>query len=110
MPEQAIPSARGAYVSGSNDWFSFFCNWPAALPRAGVLVTSLNETMPFRDFWIKDEMLLIERTTPDAMGARFVLLTFGVINVVKFTNPLSAADISGAGFQADVASRQPVAV
>ena len=95
-------------MAANQDWYSFFCNWPAALPRAGVLVTSLNEAMPFRNFWIKDEMLLVERQTPDAMGARFVLLTFEVINVVKFTNPLSADDISGAGFQATGSARQAV--
>ncbi len=94
-------------MAAPQDWYSFFCEWPAGLPRAGVLVTSLNETMPFRNFWLKDEMLLVERQTPDAMGARFVLLSFEVINVVKFTNPLSEAEIAGAGFQAEVATRQP---
>ena len=72
------------------------------------MVTDLNETMPFKDFWLRDEMLLIERVTPDAMGARFVLLSFEMINTVKFTNPLSATEIADAGFSAEV--QQPLSV
>lgn len=94
-------------MAAAQNWDSFFSNWPASLPRRGVLQTVLQEAMPFKDFWIKDGMLLFERVTPDAMGARFVLLSFDTINLVKFINPLSAAEISAAGFQADVTDRQP---
>ena len=90
----------------AQQWDSFFSNWPTSLPRSGVLLTNLNETMPFKDFWLKEGMLLIERQTPDAMGARFVLLSFDVLNVVKFTNPLTAAEIAEAGFRAEVPQRQ----
>ena len=94
-------------MTASQKWDAFFSNWPTSLARKGLLQTVLNEAMPFKDYWIKDGMLLIERVTPDAMGARFVLLSFEVISLVKFTDPLSAADIAGAGFQAKVASGQP---
>ena len=90
----------------AQQWDTFFSNWPASLPRSGVLLTNLNETMPFKDFWLKEGMLLIERQTPDAMGARFVLLSFEVLNVVKFTNPLTTAEIAEAGFFAEVVQRQ----
>ncbi len=88
-------------------WDSFFNNWPASLPRQGLLQTVLNETMPFKDFWLKEGMLLIERVTPDAQGARFVLLAFDVISVMKFTNPLKAAEISAAGFSAELPRKRP---
>ena len=91
----------------SQKWENFFSNWPASLARKGVVQTVLNEAMPFKNYWIKDGMLLIERVTPDAMGARFVLLSFEVINLVKFTDPLSAAEIAEAGFQAEAPNRQP---
>ena len=94
-------------MAAAQQWDSFFSNWPASLPRGGVLLTNLNETMPFKDFWLKDGMLLIERVTPDAMGARFVLLSFEALNVVKFTTPLTGAEIAEAGFRADVEQRQP---
>lgn len=94
-------------MAAAQQWESFFRNWPSSLPRSGVLVTSLNETMPFRTFWLKDSMVLVERQTPDAMGARFVLISFEEINIVKFTNPLTGAEIAEAGFSAESASRQP---
>jgi len=98
---------RWAVMAASQNWESFFCNWPAALPRKGVVTTSLNETIPFRSFWLKDGMVLIERVTPDALGARFVLLSFEAINVVKFTDPLTTAIIADAGFGEPAAKRQP---
>jgi len=94
-------------MAATQNWDSFFSNWPSSLPRRGMLQTSLNETMPFKDFWIKNGMLLIERVTPDAQGARFVLLGFDVVSAVKFINPLSAAEIAEAGFRAEVPNRQP---
>lgn len=94
-------------MTASQNWESFFSNWPSALPRCGLLQTMLNETMPFKDFWLKDGMLLIERVTPDAQGARFVLLGFDVVSVMKFTNPLKAAEIAAAGFLVELPSRQP---
>ncbi|MEM8946526.1 MAG: hypothetical protein AAGD11_15240 [Planctomycetota bacterium] len=93
-------------MTSRQDWYSLFSRWPASLPRKGVLVTSLNETIIFKDFWLKDELLLVERLTPDSMGARFVILNFEVINVVKFTNPLTAQEIASAGFSAEVVRRQ----
>jgi len=81
-------------------WKLYFTNWPAGLPRGGVLVTSHNEAIPFRKFWLKDELLLLERTAPDANGGRFLLLGFDLIDSVKFTNPLSEATIAEAGFVA----------
>ena len=94
-------------MTASQTWDTFFSNWPKALPRKGVLQTVLNEAMPFKDFWLKDGMVLIERVTPDAMGARFVLLSFEVINLVKFIEPLTAGIIADAGFQANITSREP---
>ena len=54
--------------------------------------------MPFRNFWLKDDMLLLERTNPDAMGGRFLIMGFEVINSVKFISPLTEAAIAESGF------------
>jgi len=91
-------------MAASQNWESFFSNWPESLPRKGVLQTVLNEQMPFRNYWLKDGMLLLERVTPDAMGARFVLLSFDAISLVKFTDPLTNAIIDEAGFNNGVAA------
>jgi hypothetical protein len=87
-------------MTTAHNWKSLFIEWPAEFPKGGIIVTTLNETVPFRKFWLKGEMLLLERTVPDATGGRFLLLGYDVISCVKFTNPLSEAAIDGAGFAA----------
>ena len=94
-------------MAASQKWELFFCNWPSSMPRKGVLQSVLNEAIPFKDFWLKDGMLLVERVTPDAMGARFVLLSFEVVNLLKLTNPLNAAEIAEAGFVVDLPKSKP---
>lgn len=79
-------------------WKSLFNDWPIDLPQRGALVTSLNETIPFRNFWLKEELLLLERTNPDVAGGRFLLLNLDEISLLKFTDPLNESTIAGAGF------------
>lgn len=86
-------------------WKSYFNNWPAGLPRNGVLVTSHNEAIPFRKYWLKEDLLLLERTAPDANGGRFLLLGFDTIFSVKFTSPIAEESIAKAGFVASDADR-----
>ena len=95
------------FMQASQRWDAFFNNWPASLARKGILQTILNEVMPFKNYWIKDGLLLIERVTPDAMGARFVLVSFEVVSLVKFIDPLSATDIAAAGFGVEASNQQP---
>ena len=85
-------------MSTNHGWKSVFTNWPEAIARRGILVSSLNEAMPFKGFMVKDDMLLLERTNPDAMGARYILLSFDAINNVKFTDPLKESVFTGAGY------------
>jgi hypothetical protein len=79
-------------------WSSFFSNWPTGIPHRGVLVNTLNEAMPFKNFLVKDEMLLLERTNVDPLGARFILLSFDAINSVKLIDPLKESVFAAAGF------------
>ncbi len=65
-----------------------------------MLVTLLDESMPFKNFWLRDDLLLLERTNPDVAGGRFMLLSFEVINTVKFIDPLNESTISDAQFVA----------
>ena len=49
-------------------WRSLFENWPESIPREGLLITTFNETIQFKDFLISGSILLIERETPDTYG------------------------------------------
>lgn len=79
-------------------WKTTFNNWPTGIQRRGVLVNSLNEAIPFKSFLIKDDMLLLERTNPDPLGSRFILLGFESISSVRFIDPLKESVLTGAGF------------
>jgi hypothetical protein len=90
-------------MTPAENWKSFFTDWPADFPQSGIVISTLNETVPFRNFWLKGDMLLLERTNPDAMGGRFLIMGFDVINSVKFISPLTEAAIAGSGFAASSA-------
>jgi hypothetical protein len=79
-------------------WKHVFMNWPTGIPRRGVMLTTLNETTPFKSFMIKDDLLLLERTNPDPLGSRFVLLGYDAINSVKLVDPLKESVFTAAGF------------
>jgi hypothetical protein len=79
-------------------WKSFFSNWPVGIQQRGILLTCLNETIPFRGFMMKEDVLLLERSNPDSMGARFILIDFAAINSLRLTDPLKEAVFAGAGF------------
>lgn len=84
--------------SSGEVWRDFFAKWPAGIPKRGVLVSSLNEATPFKSFFVKGEMLLLERTNPDPLGARFVLLGFDAVHAVKLIDPIKEEVFSAAGF------------
>jgi len=85
-------------VKPSQTWKDVFTWWPAGVPKRGVLVDALNETIPFKSFLIRDEMLLLERTNPDPLGARFILLPFEAVHSIKLVDPLKESVLVDAGF------------
>lgn len=84
-------------------WREMFTNWPAVLPRRGLIVSTLNETVPFKSFFLKNDTLLLERTNPDAVGARFIILAFDAIHMLKLTDPLKESVLNDAGYVGQLA-------
>ena len=85
-------------MNAENTWKTTFATWPAGIPRRGIVVDRLNESMPFKGFMIKDDTVLLERTNPDSLGARYILLAFDSINAVKFIDPIKESIFVTAGF------------
>jgi hypothetical protein len=85
-------------MTSSQVWKSVFNNWPTGIPRRGLVISSLNEPMPFKGFMVKEDVVLLERTNPDSLGARFILLGFEAINCVKLIDPLKESVFASAGF------------
>jgi hypothetical protein len=79
-------------------WRELFSNWPATIPRRGVVLSTLNEPTPFKSFMTRGNLLLLERTNPDPIGTRFVLLAYDAIHAVKFIDPLKETTFTAAGF------------
>lgn len=86
-----------------NHWQDFFENWPNSLARGGVLVTSFGEQIPFCSFSTKDGLLLLQRMTPDSLGARHVILSFNQIFCYKVTAVISDDVFTEAGFSGELA-------
>lgn len=85
-------------TNDANPWRELFLKWPATLPKRGVVISTLNEGTPFKSFMLKDQMLLLERTNPDPLGARYVVLAFDAIHLVKLIDPLKEEVFAAAGF------------
>ncbi len=69
------------------EWRGIFENWPAGLPRQGLLTTTFQESIPFADFRYSEGLLLVERDRPDSLGARKVMLSFSAIAALKLSDP-----------------------
>ena len=79
-------------------WQALIQNWPKDLPQRGVLVTVLNEQIPFRGFMFTDELILFERTNPDPMGARMILLPYTQIASIRIIDVIREQVFAGLGY------------
>lgn len=86
-------------MNAAEGWRNLFENWPAAIPRGGLVITSGGESVPFRDFLISGPLLLLDRDVPDSSGARKVILPYEFIAALKLTNTLELARYQVMGFQ-----------
>ena len=48
---------------------------------------------------LTEDVLLLERTVPDAQGARFVLMKFDTIATIKVIDPLGVDAFTAFGFE-----------
>ncbi len=80
-------------------WKMLFQRWPASVPKAGIVATSLNENITFTNFLVSEHSVLLERDRPDAMGARSAILPWQEIVTVKLTSPVEPAQFKEMGFR-----------
>lgn len=76
-----------------------FEGWPGGLPRRGVVVTTLNEQIPFSDFRVAEDAVYVVRTTPDAIGSRSVILAWESIAALKFVDEVRPKVMAELGFE-----------
>ncbi len=85
-------------MANDTNWKQFFLTWAPELPRRGILVTTFGEQLPFSNFLTSEAMLFLERTNPDSLGARAMLLPYDAIAAVKMTEVVKAKTLREAGF------------
>jgi hypothetical protein len=90
--------SKAAPMTTQNTWKETFTKWPAGIPRRGLVVNNLNEAMPFKAFMTKDDTVLLERSNPDSLGARYILIGYDSIDSVKFIDPIKESIFTTAGF------------
>ena len=89
-------------MDAATGWRDYFTAWPKDLPRRGVLVVTFGEQIPFDGFLTSDNLLLVERRTPDAIGARKVIVPFGQIQAIKLVDVATVKSLRTAGFAGDL--------
>lgn len=85
-------------MSARDEWREAFAKWPASIPRRGIITTVLNEHIPFRGFMVKQDAVLLERSNPDSLGARFIILQYEAINALKYIDPIKTESLAELGF------------
>lgn len=81
------------------DFERIFAQWPAAIRRAGSVVTSYGDSIPFNDYLINGQLLLLVRPTPDAHGTRRVIISMADVVVLRFEEAIDPERFTAMGFQ-----------
>jgi len=76
--------------------------WPSGIPRNGIMLTTFGENIPFVSYMIRGDLLLVERKTPDAQGARRVIMRFDAITAVKILDAIEMPRFESMGFHVPV--------
>jgi len=89
----------------SSAWKKIFLEWPGAMSRRGVLVTSFDEQIVFTGFLTTQSHLLIERQAPDTQGARMVILPYENIAAVKIIDVVKSKTLQEFGFEGSLSKK-----
>jgi hypothetical protein len=80
-------------------WLQIFRNWPAGYPRQGIVITSIQESIPFSNFMTSEGIVLLDRDKPDAIGARKVMVAMSTIIAIKLTDTFELSRFKAFGFE-----------
>jgi hypothetical protein len=86
-------------MQSAEGWRSVLENWPAVIPKSGIIVTNYQESIPFQNFLLSTSVVLLERDKPDSLGARKVMLSYEAISAIKLTDTMELARYQVMGFQ-----------
>lgn len=81
------------------DIHRIFAQWPSVIPRKGSVVTTFGETVPFVDYLMNGELVLLIRSQPDAQGTRRTIVSTKEIVSIKFQDAIDPERFTAMGFQ-----------
>jgi hypothetical protein len=93
------PATSGPSAKSRPAFHDLFARWPESMPRRGILITTQGEQIPFSDFLLGEDLLYLDRTTPDSSGARAFVLPYTGVAGVKFTDVVKRKAIRSLGFE-----------
>lgn len=76
-----------------------FAEWPAAIERKGTVVTSWGDSVPFVDYMLNGDLLLLIRSQPDAHGTRRLILRVDDVQGIRIVEALDPMKFQAMGFQ-----------
>lgn len=82
-----------------DDMARIFVHWPAAIPRKGTVITTFGESIPFSDYMLTKELVLLIRPQPDAQGTRRVIMKLADINGIRIADAIEPERFTAMGFQ-----------
>ncbi len=82
-----------------NPMQQLFAEWPAAIDRKGTVITSWGDSVPFIDYMVNGELLLLIRSQPDAHGTRRLILNINDVQGIRITEALDPVKFQAMGFQ-----------
>jgi hypothetical protein len=91
-------------MDAAQAWKDLFMKWPASVARKGVVVTDFGEQVLFSGFMASESMLLVERQTPDTVGARKLIVPYANISGVKIVEIVKSSAFEELGFQGKIAT------
>ena len=75
-----------------------FAEWPSSIPRQGIIVSNFGESLPFCNFMLCGDLILVERKTPDAAGGRRVIMGLDGILAIKIIDAIEMPRFTAMGF------------
>ena len=110
MMESTLPltdEPLGDSIAQPGIWHSFFHHWPDGIPQRGVLVSNFDEQIPFRGFLASERLLCLERTNPDPMGSRSIIIPYANIAAVKLIDVFDPRQLRRIGFRPVSTAEKP---
>lgn len=85
-------------MSMEQNWITVLTNWPAGIERKGIVVTNANESIEFVSYQLLGTVLLLERSRPDSLGGRRVMVQLSQVAMIKVVDPVQMEQFAQFGF------------